>query len=78
MSKYPKYYPAPPLPPLPKPCATARRLAMLRKLCAGATCATTVRMVQRVMRAWWGAENAVDADVRVIAGQCADRRTGTG
>ena len=36
------------------PCPTARRLAMLRTACAGATCETSRAMARRLMAAWWG------------------------
>ena len=69
MAKYPKYfYPSPappPLPPLRHPCTTARRLALLRRLCEGATCETTKKMVERCKRLWWGAGEADGYDVKV-------------
>jgi peptidoglycan/xylan/chitin deacetylase (PgdA/CDA1 family) len=67
MAKYPKRYPAPlpPLPPLRKPCNTARRLAMLKRLCAGATCVTTRRMVERCKALWWAGGEAGGADVKL-------------
>lgn len=40
--------------PAKGPCPTARRLAMLRVVVAGATCPTTRAMVRRLMAAWWG------------------------
>ena len=53
------------LPPSPAPCTTARRLALLKRLCAGATCETTRRMVRRVAAAWRGNGEAGGYDVKV-------------
>ncbi len=55
----------PPLPPARQPCSTARRLALLRRLCEGATCETTRRMVRRVGATWWGNGEAGGYDVKV-------------
>lgn len=62
MAKYPKFYPPPP--PRPR-CSTARRLAMLRQLWAGATCETSKKMVRKVAAAWWGNGAADGHDVKV-------------
>ena len=53
------------LPPSRQPCTTARRLALLRRLCEGATCETTRRMVRRVGATWWGNGEAGGYDVKV-------------